>query len=221
MKRPARPLVKFLLVGAVAMTAGACSGSAAPGWTFPSTAAASVAAGSPTTEPALATSVPPTVPLYLTLTILSDTMTGKVGWPVFLHSDFTLPANSTLIVTITNFDNATRLPKGSEQLAAAAGIVGGTFIVTPIDSWDPNGSAGPTTTASALDPRQVSHTFTVPQLGINVPIAPNARTTFTIHTGNPCNCAWHCLVPCGTAPAGYGGPMAATSGYMEGTLTVV
>jgi hypothetical protein len=147
-------------------------------------------------------------------------MTGKVGWPVYLHSDFQLPANSTVIVTVTNFDNATPLPKGGQLLAQASGIVGGSFSVTPIKATDPNGSAGPGKTETALNPAQVSHTFSLPALGINVPIAPNARTTFTIHTGGPCACAWHCLVPCGTGANGYGGPMAATSGYMEGTLTV-
>jgi hypothetical protein len=123
-------------------------------------------------------------------------------------------------VTVTNFDNATPLPKGGQQLAQASGIVGNSFTVTPIIATDPNGSAGPTRTESALDPAQVSHTFSLAALGINVPIAPSARTTFTFHTGSPCACKWHCLVPCGTAPDGYGGPMAAATGYMEGTLRV-
>ena len=213
-------LAMLVLMGAVALAAGACSGgTAAAGWTDAPAAPSSNTAAAPTT-PTVAPSAPSTAGESLSLTILSDTMTGKAGWPVFLHSDFQLPANSTVIVTVTNFDNATPLPKGGQQLAQASRIVGNSFTVTPIIATDPNGSAGPPRTESALDPAQVSHTFSLAGLGINVPIAPLARTTFTFHTGGPCACAWHCLVPCGTAPNGYGGPMAATSGYMEGTVTV-
>lgn len=57
-------------------------------------------------------------------------------------------------------------------------------------------------------------------LGINGPIAANARTTFVLHTGAPGTYTWRCLDPCGTGPSGWGGPMS-TPGYMEGTLTVV
>jgi hypothetical protein len=92
--------------------------------------------------------------------------------------------------------------------------------VTPIDVKAPNGSAGKTTTISALDPNAVSHTFTIQALGINVPIAAHARETFTIHTGAPGTYSWRCFDPCGAGTDGWGTAMAAKSGYMEGTLTV-
>jgi len=242
MRPSRRSLILPFLVGAVALAAGACSGaSAAPGWTFPPSAANSAsgvavataaapasaapaatsgASAAPTAAPTLAPAAPPSAPVSLNMTILSDKMTGKAGWPVFVPSDFTLPANSTVIVTVTNFDGATALPKGSQQYAKATGIVGGAFTVTPIKAGAPNGSASPTITRSAMDPAQVSHTFTILALGINVPLAPDARTTFMLHTGSPGTYAWRCLDPCGTGPYGWGGPMAATSGYMQGTLTI-
>ena len=236
MRRPDRYLALAFLGGAVALAAGGCSGAnAAAGWVYAPPAAAAQPAASTLAPTAAASALAPTAPTAptasvsasasasasLNITILSDAMTGKAGWPVFVPSDFTLPANSTVIVTVTNFDGATALPKGSDLYAKAAGIVGGTFTVTPIKAGDPNGTAGPTTSVSALDPTQVSHTFTISALGINVPLAPGARTTFTLHTGAPGTYAWRCLDPCGTGPSGWGGPMAATSGYMQGTLTVV
>ena len=245
MRPPRRSLTLTFLAGAVALAAGACSGaSAAPGWTFPPSAtnsasgapvaavgaatapasaapaATSGASAAPTAAPTLAPAAQPSAPVSLNMTILSDRMTGKAGWPVFVPSDFTLPANSTVIVTVTNFDGATALPKGSQLYAKASGIVGGTFTVTPIKAGAPNGSAGPTATRSAMDPMRVSHTFTILALGINVPLAPDARTTFMLHTGAPGTYAWRCMDPCGTGPYGWGGPMAATSGYMQGTLTI-
>ncbi len=147
-------------------------------------------------------------------------MIGRTEYPAYIPSDMVLPANSTVIVTVTNFDDATPLPKGSEVYARAEGIVGGTFSVTPIDPKNPNGAAGPTRMLSSLDPADVSHTLTVPGLGLNVPIAPHARVTFTIHTGAPGTYTWHCMDPCGAGTSGWGTAMAAQRGYMEGRFTV-
>jgi hypothetical protein len=69
-------------------------------------------------------------------------------------------------------------------------------------------------------PQGVSHTFTILALGINVPLAAHARTSFTIHTGAPGKYAWRCFDPCGADPMGWGTAMAARSGFMEGTVTV-
>lgn len=232
-----RSLALPLLGGAVALAAAACSGSATgPTWTFaPVAASAAPVADVPAAQPAGAAAQPAAFaaqpaggdasstnrpPVHLFLTIVTGDMTGKAEYPAYIPSDFSLPANSTVVVTVTNFDDATALPKATAQYAKASGIVGGTFTVTPIKPGDPNGAAGPTTTASSLDPAQVSHTFTVPGLGINVPIAPHARVTFTIRTGAPGSFAWRCYDPCGNGPAGWGTAMAAQRGYMEGTLTV-
>ena len=223
-------IVPFLAAG-VALAVGACSGAAAPQWTYAPTVTPDPPAAVPAAQAAVALSAPSTTPapvaapagasVSLNLTIVTGDMTGKTEWPAFIPSDFSLPANSTVTVTITNFDNATPLPKGAESYAKASGIVGGTFTVTPIKSGEPNGAAGPTTTMAALNPAQVSHTFTIAALGINVPIAPQSRVTFVIHTGAPGTYAWRCFDPCGMGTSGWGSAMAAKRGYMSGTLTVV
>ena len=158
--------------------------------------------------------------VHVELTIVTGDMIGRTEYPAFIPSDIVLPANSTVVVTVTNFDDATPLAKGTEQYARAQGIVGDTFTVTPIDPKSPNGSAGATATLSALDPNAVSHTLTAPGLGLNVPIAPHARVTFTIQTGAPGTYVWHCFDPCGAGATGWGTAMKAMSGYMEGTITV-
>jgi hypothetical protein len=247
--RPAlRPTVLGLFIGLAAFTLAGCGSSAAPSWSFataptaapvavgsqpgPAVAArqaaarpagAAGAAGSSTsTNNSALPPAPASAPSVtrLDLTIVTGTMIGKTEYPAYVPSDFTLPAHSTVVVTITNFDDATALPKGAETYAKASGLVGGTFTVTPIDLKDPNGSAGPPQTVSSIDPAAVSHTFTIAALGINVPIAAHARVTFTITTGAPGTFTWRCMDPCGAGPAGWGTAMAANRGYMEGTLTV-
>jgi hypothetical protein len=204
--RPAAPLA----AQAVPVDALAPSGATAP------SAAGQVSGGQAPVSQAGAAS--PT--FVLNLTIVTGDMIGRTEYPAYIPSDMVLPANSTVVVTVTNFDDATPLPKGSEIYARAQGIVGGTFSVTPIDPKDPNGAAGPTRMLSSLDPAEVSHTLTVPGLGLNVPIAPHARVTFTIHTGAPGTYTWHCMDPCGAGTSGWGTAMAAQRGYMEGRFTV-
>lgn len=219
------------VVALAGLALAGCAGSGtAANWTSVppvSPAAASTAAAAASTPPAATT--PPAAQLALaaahapvtaSLVIVTGEMIGKKDWPAYIPSQLTLPAYSTVVVTITNFDDATPLPKGSERYAQVSGTVDGTMVVTPIDPKDPNGSAGPTQRLTGLDPTQVAHTFTVPALGINVPVAAHARVSFTIRTGAPGTYLFRCFDPCGTGSSGWSGPMSAAAGYMEGTITV-
>lgn len=164
----------------------------------------------------------PSAPIAgLNLTIVTGDMIGHTEYPAYVPSSFSLPANSTVVVTITNFDDATPLAKGMERYATVSGTAGATMAVTPIDVRSPNSSGGPLRVVTGLDPTAVSHTFTIPALGINVPVAAHARTVFTIHTGAPGTYFWRCFDPCGAGGTGWGTAMAAKSGFMEGTLTIV
>jgi len=156
----------------------------------------------------------------LDLTIVTGDMIGHTEFPAFVPSDFALPAHSTVIITVTNFDDATALPKGAEQYAKVTGTLNGAATVTPIKAGDPNGSAGVTKSITSLKPADVSHTFTIPALGINVPIAAHARVVFVVKTGAPGHYYWRCFDPCGADPMGWGTAMAAKRNFMEGTLTV-
>jgi len=164
----------------------------------------------------------PTNPFEVYLTIVSPDQTGgKNGWPAYVPSNITIPSNSRVNFTITNFDNATPLP--NDTLAKVTGTVGNVATVEPVTAKDPN-AAGQLSTVSEVDPKQVSHTFTAPNLGnLNVPVLGTSRVRFAIDTGAPGTYTWQCLDPCGTGKDGQGGPMApaTTEGYMRGTITVV
>jgi hypothetical protein len=138
---------------------------------------------------------------------------------------FKLPANSLVNVTVYQYDTATGLR--NPFLGQPRGVVGGTFTL--------DGKS-----LDVLDPDLASHTFTVPDLGVSVPLAgvaddaPNQceaapcplsaahRTiTFQFHTGAPGTYRWQCFVPCGAGWIfGFGGPMQ-TVGWMDGFLKVV
>ncbi|MBF6604659.1 MAG: hypothetical protein IVW53_03660 [Chloroflexi bacterium] len=237
--RPIRPITLPALGILAALAVGACAGSAqqAPTWTFPPVASAAPASAAPAAGAGRTTlAAPATAPnaalaaagggsgivTRLDLTIVTGDMIAHTEFPAYDRP--ASPSRRTRRScqgTITNFDNATPLPRGAESYAKVSGTVGGTMTSTPIRSAYPNGSAGTTRTLASLDPAMVSHTFTIAALGINVPIPAMSRTTFTIHTGAPGTYAWRCMDPCGAGATGWGTAMAAKMGFMEGTLTVV
>jgi uncharacterized protein YndB with AHSA1/START domain len=125
-------------------------------------------------------------------------------------SDVTVHAGSQVTLTITNADDGTA-PLTS-ALATYEQIQGGTETV----------DGTPTTSIPNAD---ISHTFSVPDLGVNVviPAVPKGQTTNTVaFTFTPTKTGtftWHCFAPCGDGSDGMQGAMA-TMGWMEGNITV-
>jgi len=73
-------------------------------------------------------------------------------------------------------------------------------------------------------PSTIAHTFTVPALGLNVPIpaAPkggSVTVAFTFRTGRAGTYAWQCYAECGDGPTGWGYPMT-TEDMMRGAVVV-
>ncbi len=134
-------------------------------------------------------------------------------WPAYAPNTLVVPAYSLVTVTIRNYDlGDTPLPKGS-PFSAVQGIEGGVAYA--------DGHA-----YTALAPDKVAHTFTIQQLGINVPVPGDTKTgkpyvevSFTFRTGAAGSYYFRCYDPCGMGASGWQGPMV-TKGYMLGTLTV-
>jgi hypothetical protein len=134
-----------------------------------------------------------------------------------------VPAHATVHMTIEQYDSGSSLrnPVMNQVLGVTDAKVNG----QPYDVWT----------------GVIGHTFTIPDLGISVPLpgipddAQNAcsvapcsiktsdhnTVTFSFQTGDPGTYTWQCFVPCAVGyVAGFGGPMA-TLGYMNGMLKVV
>jgi hypothetical protein len=179
-----------------------------------------------------------TGPAQTQLTLGTTPAVGKLGqnptWVSYLVREgdqwkhttvFDVPAHSLVKITILNFDGASGLR--NPFLSQVQGTVGG---VMQLDGKTVKNIAAP----------DASHTFTVPQMGINVPIqgvaddAPNQcpempcsldqaheTVSFMIRTGKPGHYRWQCFVPCAAGFIdGFAGPMQ-TIGYMDGSLHVI
>ncbi len=154
----------------------------------------------------------------LYMVVATPDMLGTSDMPAYIPAYPVVPSYATVRVEIVNFDDATALTGALVQFAKVEGTVDGRITVVALDAKDPN-TVGAGQVVSALDPQDVAHTFTVAELGINVPVAAKARTIFTLETGAPGTYLWRCNDPCGTGAGGWEGAMA-KPGYMLGKLTV-
>lgn len=163
--------------------------------------------------PPAAAQAAPREPVQANLNIFLNQPGYHKDWPAYSPSSLVLPANSLVTVTIRNYDlGDTPLPQGS-PFTTVQGIVGGVAYA--------DGHA-----YTALAPEKVAHTFTIPQMNINVPVPgdtatgkPYAEVRFTFRTGAAGSYYFRCMDPCGIGANGWQGPMM-TRGYMLGTLTV-
>ncbi len=148
-------------------------------------------------------------------------------------TNFELPANSTITVTIKQYDSASGLY--NDFFDKVQGTLGGMAMYNnkPMSQINPDDAAHTFTIQS--QPNETNPIFvSVPLLGV----ADNAPTNQTINgnqyptpnvivfqfqTGPAGHTyIWHCYVPCGNdrlSPYGFSGPMA-TTGYMAGTINV-
>lgn|SRR5487761_1927728 len=149
------------------------------------------------------------------LTIVPQKPGSAVQGPSYSPSTaLVLPAHTLVTMTIVNADlGDTPLPSGS-PFNRVTGVIGGSASVDGI-------------AYNSLTLDKVAHTFTMPGLGVNVPIpgdVPAGKSgvtvTFSFMTGGDGVYMWQCMDPCGADPNGWGGPMT-MKGYMMGSATVV
>jgi hypothetical protein len=165
------------------------------------------------TSTQLASAAPVERHVQLKLNIMINQPRMQQDWPGYSPNKLVVPANSLVTITLRDSDlGDTPLPNGS-PFTTVQGIVGGVAYA----DGKPYAS---------LAPDKVAHTFTIPQLNINVPLpgdgpkgASYDTITFTFHTGKAGTYTFQCFDPCGTGSSGFEGPMV-TKGYMIGTLAV-
>jgi hypothetical protein len=139
-----------------------------------------------------------------------------------------LPAHTRINVTLDQYDSGS--PLRNQQLGQIIGTTGSVALY--------NGK--PESVIDSNDTDGVGHTFTIPTIGISVPligipgdaknpcsVAPCSTSfdhnvvKFSFMTPGPGQYPWQCFVPCGLGYLyGNGGPMQ-TVGYMDGFLKVV
>jgi hypothetical protein len=138
-----------------------------------------------------------------------------------------VPAHTRINVTIYNYDSGS--PLRNQQIGLVTGTLNGSMTLNGKTVNVINSNAG----------NGVGHTFSIPTLGINVPLygnngnanlcaaapcttkSPNNVIKFSFMSPGPGQYPWQCFVPCALGFLyGNGGPMQ-TIGYMDGFMKVV
>lgn len=138
-----------------------------------------------------------------------------------------VPAHTRVNVTIYQYDSGS--PLRNQQIGQVQGTLGGEATL--------NGKAFSVINSNAGN--GVGHTFSIPTLGINVPLvalngnlnlcgaapctfaSPHNVIKFSFMSPGPGTYPWQCFVPCALGFLyGNGGPMQ-TVGYMDGFMKVV
>jgi hypothetical protein len=181
-----------------------------------------------TASPSSQSSTGPVVDLKLTTVAAigalrpNDDHPNWVGY--FPTTFFKVPPNATVRVTIDQQDGPSGLR--NEYLGLVRGTVGNSMSVS---TSDPSAAGSTGKTMQAIDPTLAAHTFSVPDLGVSVPLlgvdANNPKNTdnfvvFSFKVPSSGIFHWQCFVPCGAGTLyGNGGPMQ-TLGYMDGQIEV-
>jgi hypothetical protein len=145
---------------------------------------------------------------------------------------FQVPQHTQINVTIYQYDSGS--PLRNQQIGQVTGTLGqfATLNGHPFRVINSYASSG-------FGSNGVGHTFSIPTLGISVPLygnnananlcgaapctasSPHNIIRFSFMSPGPGSYAWQCFVPCGLAFLyGNGGPMQ-TVGYMGGFMNVV
>lgn len=154
--------------------------------------------------------VPSEKHVQLKLDIVLNQPGMQKDWPAYSPSNLVVPANSLVTVTLHDYDlGDTPLPQNT-PFTTVQGTVGNTAYLNSV-------------AYTALAPDKIAHTFTIPQLHLNIPLPGDGNVSdsimFTFHTGQAGTYMFQCFDPCGTGASGWEGPMM-TKGYMMGMLTV-
>jgi hypothetical protein len=145
------------------------------------------------------------------------------NWVGYLPTTYLkVPAGAVVHMTIVQEDGQTGLR--NEYLGLVRGTVNNQMTLSGDGHKQPE-------VLSALDPSLAAHTFTIPDLGVSVPLegvasddaAANPQEVIQfdfVVPDQPGLFRWQCFVPCAAGTLyGNGGPMQ-TLGYMAGELQV-
>ncbi len=153
----------------------------------------------------------------------NSTVTGPRYWvltPQGLVSsaNISLPAHTLIRLTIVDLDSASPLPAQFAQVTGTKGNV--VYMVNSTLASGGNVSLSTARAVSSFNPEtQVGHTFTIAQLGINIPSAANSVELAQLYFNQTGTFRWQCMDPCGYGPSGWLGPMS-SPGWMTGVITV-
>lgn len=219
-------VIAILVVAAIALAASL-------GFYFATITVASTGTASTYTTTTTVTGTNASSPYVLTLAITTNSIyNATVGdQPAYFvfgpngltsSANISLPAHQLIKLVIVNYDDG-----GANLTDQKYANVAGTQnnVETIINNDNVNSSQGATgiqvnggETVSSVAADNIAHTFTIPQIGLNLPIPPSSIVTAYFTINQIGTFSWFCFTMCGSGATGLEGAMA-TPGWMTGSVT--
>ncbi|HME19643.1 MAG TPA: hypothetical protein VKF15_07910 [Nitrososphaerales archaeon] len=138
-------------------------------------------------------------------------------------ANIVLPAGRLIELVIVNYDDGNATLE-SPQYANVQGTVNGTITYANNDNVNSSqGAKGMVVkggeTVSSVPLGDIAHTFTIPSLGINIPVPVSSTVTAFIKIDKAGTYTWFCETTCGSGDTGLEGAMS-TPGWMTGDVVV-
>lgn len=138
-------------------------------------------------------------------------------------ANISLPAHQLIKLVIFCYDNGTA-PLLEPQYANVNDTQNNMETVVTNDNVNSSqGSSGMQLTGgqnvSSVSADNIAHTFTIPQLGLNIPVEPSSTVSAYFTLNQTGTFFWFCMTECGFGPTGQQGAMA-TPGWMSGNIIV-
>jgi hypothetical protein len=133
-------------------------------------------------------------------------------------ANLSLPVRTLIQVTVVSYDTPTAGSLDSQ--GKVNGTMGGTVYLingTTASMSDMPQQWG--TNVTSVSGSLLAHTFTIPELGVNIPVVGGDTQIAYLYFTKTGTFTWLCLTPCGFGPNGSQGAMS-TAGWMSGTVTV-
>ncbi|MDV3277201.1 MAG: hypothetical protein LYZ69_01885 [Nitrososphaerales archaeon] len=138
-------------------------------------------------------------------------------------TSISLPAHRLIKLVIFNYDdgNASLV---DPSYAKVNGTTGGTITFANNDIINSTQTTSGISIVGAqtvygVPVDQIAHTFTIPSLGINVPVPVSSAVVATFTLDKSGTFTWFCMTACGSGADELGGAMV-TPGWMTGSVTV-
>jgi len=129
-----------------------------------------------------------------------------------------LPAHTLIQLTIISYDTPTA--GSTDQEGIVMGTVGGTvYMINGTTAMGTSVSPPYGTNVTSVPGAMLAHTFTIQQLGINIPVVGGNTEIAYLYLNQTGTFPWVCLTPCGFGATGMQGAMS-TPGWMVGNVTV-
>lgn len=135
--------------------------------------------------------------------------------------NLSVPAKTLIQLTIVSYDGPTPISaQNVSRDTVVRGTLGNTMYLINGTMASMGGNPMPWgTQVTSVPAASIAHTFTIQQLGLNIPVVGGDTMFAQFHLNQTGTFTWNCMPPCGTGSTGWGGTMS-TPGWMMGSITV-